>query len=139
MRNHSPTTNALLNTLQSIVAAHAGDRFTTNDIVHFDFTPANILVDGGRIGGVIDWDGACAGDRTFDLATLLFYTYDQPETRAPLWQTALKQSGPAALRVYLAHLILRQVEWSIRYHDQAAAEHWLERANDILRAYVFPN
>lgn len=136
MRAHSSQTNQLLSTLQAVVAANAGGHFTTNDVVHFDFSLANILADSGQISGVIDWEGACAGDRGFDLATLLFYTYDQAETRATLWRAAVELSGPAAMRVYLAHMILRQVEWSIRFHDQVAVSHWLRRAEGILRAYI---
>ena len=34
--------------------------------------------------------------------------------------------------VYLAHLILRQVDWSIRFHHRAAVERWLGRADEVL-------
>jgi Ser/Thr protein kinase RdoA (MazF antagonist) len=83
----------------------------SSDIVHFDFTPSNILVAGGRISGVIDWDGACAGDRAFDLATLLFYAGDQPELREILAKHYVEYFGLETLRLYLAHLIVRQLDW----------------------------
>jgi hypothetical protein len=137
MRSYSAATNQLLDKLQAVVAAHASDvDATAEDIVHFDFTPANMLIDGAQITGVIDWEGACAGDRAFDLTTLLFYSYDQPEIRALLAGRAVEQSGVAALRIYLAHLILRQVEWSIRHHDQPTIDYWLARAHKVLHELV---
>jgi hypothetical protein len=51
---------------------------------------------------------------------------------AALWQTILKHSGPEGGAVYLAHLIHRQVDWSIRYHTAEAIEHWLRIAAAIL-------
>lgn len=136
LRDHSARTRALLGTLQAVAAAHSGAACPTTDIVHFDFTPANILAQNGRISGVIDWEGTCAGDRAFDLLTLLFYSYEQAEFRAQLWAQAREYSSVEALRLYLAHLILRQVEWSLRYHSQATSERWLTRADQVLRELV---
>jgi hypothetical protein len=49
------------------------------------FTPANLLCDGNAITGVIDINPlTLAGDRAFDLATMLFYYYDRDEIRGPL-------------------------------------------------------
>ncbi|MGD0706413.1 MAG: phosphotransferase [Trebonia sp.] len=91
----------------------------TRDVVHFDLNPANILHAGGRLSGVVDWnipfDGAGQGDRGFDIATLLFYTYDIEQTRDGLWERALQLSGLGWTTVYLCHLSLRQVEWSRRH------------------------
>jgi hypothetical protein len=74
--------------------------------------PANILHAGGHLSGVVDWnipfDGAGQGDRGFDIATLLFYTYDIEQTRDVLWDRALELSGLAWTTVYLCHLSLRQ-------------------------------
>jgi aminoglycoside phosphotransferase (APT) family kinase protein len=91
----------------------------------------NILVAGGRISGVIDWDGACAGDRAFDLATLLFYAGDQPELREILAKHYVEYFGLETLRLYLAHLIVRQLDWSIRYHERAVVAHWLRIIDQI--------
>jgi hypothetical protein len=35
--------------------------------------------------------------------------------------------------IYLAHLIHRQVDWSIRHHPQATIDTWLARAALVLR------
>lgn len=40
-------------------------------LVHGDFTPDNVLCEGDRIVGVIDWPGAGTGDPGYDVATAL--------------------------------------------------------------------
>ena len=87
------------------------------DFVHWDFHPANLLSDGASITGVIDINPPMlAGDRAFDLATLLFYCWDHAGLHAPLRERLLDLAGPGAARAYLAHMVLRQVEWSLRFH-----------------------
>jgi aminoglycoside phosphotransferase (APT) family kinase protein len=117
-------TAALLRHLQTLARRNLPDQARTRDVVHFDMNPANILHAGGRLAGVVDWnipfDGAGQGDRGFDIATLLFYTYDIEQTREALWERALELSGLAWTTVYLCHLSLRQVEWSRRHSPGGA-------------------
>ena len=92
------------------------------DFVHYDFTPANLLSDGTSITGVIDVNPpVLAGDRAFDLATLLFSCYDHDGIRDRLRARLLELASPATARAYLAHLVLRQVDWSLRFHPDAPA------------------
>lgn len=133
MRGHSPMTERLLGLVQELVARYSDVATPTADIVHFDFQPANILAMPDRISGVVDWDGACAGDRAFDLATLLFYVYDQDPACEALWRRLEELTAPTASAVYLAHMIHRQVDWSIRHHPPTTIERWLERAAVVLR------
>jgi hypothetical protein len=89
---------------------------------HYDFTVANLLTDGAGITGVIDMNPPpLTGDRAFDLATLLFYHYDRDELRDRLRARAREITDDRALRVYLAHMVLRQVDWSLRYHPGVPA------------------
>ena len=104
--------------------------------MHLDFSAANILAADGEITGVIDWEAAVRGDRAFDLVTLQFYAFDDPSVRQPLWDRALELSGPAAVKLYFAHMILRQTEWSIRFHSSATVEFFFRRARTILDALV---
>jgi aminoglycoside phosphotransferase (APT) family kinase protein len=119
-----PRTAALLQRLQALARRNWWDDARTRDVMHFDMNPANILHAGGRLSGVVDWnipfDGAGQGDRGFDVATLLFYTYDLERTREALWGRALELSGLAWTTVYLCHLSLRQVEWSRRHSPDSA-------------------
>ncbi|HXW44367.1 MAG TPA: aminoglycoside phosphotransferase family protein [Streptosporangiaceae bacterium] len=123
MRQH-PRTAALLRRLQTLARRSRLDGARTRDILHFDMNPANILHAGGRLSGVVDWnvpfDGAAQGDRGFDVATLLFYTYDVEAARDALWERALELSGLEWTTVYLCHLSLRQVEWSRRHSPGSA-------------------
>jgi aminoglycoside phosphotransferase (APT) family kinase protein len=81
----SPSTAALLRRLQTLARRNRRDKARRQGAVHFDMNPANILHAGGRLSGVVDWnmpfDGAGQGDRGFDIATLLFYTYDIEQPR----------------------------------------------------------
>lgn len=96
------------------------------DFVHYDFTLANLLTSGGGISGVIDINPpALTGDRAFDLATMLFYLYDRDDIRERLRRRALELTDRRALNAYLAHMLLRQVDWSLRHHPgtRATAHH----------------
>ncbi|HVX44388.1 MAG TPA: phosphotransferase [Mycobacteriales bacterium] len=39
-----------------------------NRLLHLDFHPNNILIEGGRVGGILDWENAIGGDPLLDLA-----------------------------------------------------------------------
>ena len=137
MRAHSPQTAALLERLQAYVTGRAARLAARRaaDVVHFDFAGPNILVDGGRITGVVDW-GPLPGDRTFDLATLLFYDgyyADVPATRTRVWERALELVDAETFGIYLAHLVHRQTDWSIRHHDAAMVERVLGIGTAVLR------
>jgi aminoglycoside phosphotransferase (APT) family kinase protein len=129
-----PDTREMLRTLRWI-----GDRCCAAipngaDYVHYDFTPANLLSDGRSITGVIDLNPpALAGDRAFDVATLLFYGYDYDDLRRPLSARLLELTNSRAARAYLAHMVLRQVEWSLRHYPGAAAtRHHLRLAGLVM-------
>jgi Ser/Thr protein kinase RdoA (MazF antagonist) len=117
-----PDTRDLLRILR-----RTGDRCgpaipAADDFVHYDFTLANLLSDGTAITGVIDVNPpVLAGDRAFDLATLLFYLYDQDGIRDLLRARLMDLAGPQTACAYLAHMVLRQVDWSLRFHPAAAA------------------
>ena len=86
-----------------------------------------------QISGVIDWDGSSAGDCIFDVATLLFYFYDVLEVRERLWDYALERASLKLLSMYFAHLILRQIDWSLRHHDQTTSERYIARGQMLLQ------
>jgi hypothetical protein len=126
LQTYSSYTAELLRVLQTTVRRYADAQYATGDVVHFDFNPSNILVTASWLTGVIDWEGTCAGDRVFDLATLLFYNYEAEDVREQLLSEIFERVNPQVVSVYLAHLILRQLDWSIRHHTQATVERWLQ-------------
>lgn len=132
LRTYSLETAELLRTLQALVAQHRDEHYETGDLVHIDFNPTNILVNNGAVSGVIDWQDPHAGDCTFDLVTLLFYTWDDVVVRDYLWQHIIERISPGVLSVYLAHMILRQVDWSIRHYAPHATTTWLRIAHESL-------
>jgi len=92
------------------------------DFTHFDFHFLNLLSDGAAITGVVDINPPpLAGDRAFDLATLVFYVYDHDDLRRRILDRLFGLAGREAARAYLAHMVLRQVEWSVRHYPSAPA------------------
>ncbi len=132
-RNHSAETAAMLSQMQEHARAAERSHVEAHDAVHFDFNPQNILVDDGAITAVIDWEGCCPGDRAFDLATLLFYSYDRAEIRSCLQERMRKLASAEATALYLSHMIVRQLDWSIRRHAVPTVQRYLTVARDILR------
>ena len=47
---------------------------------------------------------------------MLFYLHDRHDIRERLRGRALDLTSGRALSAYLAHLLLRQVDWSLRHH-----------------------
>lgn len=123
-RSYARETMALLGVIQRLARADIEERSSNNDVVHFDFQGPNILVEGDKVSGAVDWEGCSSGDRAFDLATLYFYGCRSAKAAQSdrLWQQQLERCGERLLSVYLAHLILRQVDWSIRFHDRDSVE-----------------
>ena len=103
-----------------------------NAIVHWDFTPDNVLVRDGRVTGVIDWEGVRAGDPQFDLVTLAFYAPGTPQL-----DQVVRGIEPGLRSVYQAHLCVRQAEWSLRRHDTSTGEQMLAYALEL--AATFPS
>ena len=121
-----PDTQHILDRVVALTTRCARGAVRDVDVVHFDLNPANILHENRRLSGIIDWNipftGANQGDRGFDLATLLFYTYDLSATRDQLWAQVTEISGLRWACVYLAHLCLRQVEWTVRHQPGSQEE-----------------
>ena len=133
LQQYSRGTADLLQELQALVVAHQAEPHRTGDIVHGDFQHTNILMHDEQISGVIDWDASSAGNCIFDVATLLFYSYDVLDVRERLWDYALERATLKLLSTYFAHLILRQVDWSLRHHDQTTSERYIARGLLLLQ------
>jgi hypothetical protein len=121
-----PDTRALLAVIRQTAGRCVAAIPARDDFVHYDFTLANLLATGAGISGVIDINPpALTGDRAFDLATMLFYLYHHDGFRERLRGRALELTDQRALDAYLAHMMLRQVDWSLRHHPgtQATAHH----------------
>jgi aminoglycoside phosphotransferase (APT) family kinase protein len=103
----------MLERLRRIADAAQRIDVSDRDVVHYDFSTHNVLVDGDHVTGVVDWDGATNGDAAFDLVTLAAFTYDYA-VRDKLLDVAAQLTDRRALTLYAAHMVLRQVDWSLR-------------------------
>ena len=130
LRDHSDRSRELLERCQDAIHRF-GERVPELDaIVHWDFTPDNVLARDARVTGVIDWEGARPGDPRFDLVTLAFYALG-----TPLLERAVAEIDAGLRSVYQAHLCVRQAEWSLRRHDAATGERMLAYALEVASGF----
>jgi aminoglycoside phosphotransferase (APT) family kinase protein len=132
LERHSDASRELLRLCRRAVERHASGLAPSRDVAHMDFTLANVLLDGGAVTGVIDWGGTRTGDRLFDVATLLYYARGE----APdLERYVADRIGHEGLAVYLAHLAVRQSDWSLRRHGLDAGDAAVEYALSFARRF----
>jgi Phosphotransferase enzyme family len=79
MQSHSSEGRNLAPRLESIIAAHGDEHVHSEDVVHGDLLATQLLVEGGHLSGVVDWDGAGRGDRCQDLALLFYNAFAQAD------------------------------------------------------------
>jgi len=131
LERHSDEGRELLARCRSAVERHAYLLTTNDDIAHMDFTADNVLALDGEITGVIDWGGARSGDRAFDLATWLYYSPSDKTLRA----TVVGRIGEKGMSVYLAHMAIRQADWSIRHHGDEAGWQTVRYGLQLARSF----
>lgn len=135
LREYDARTRRLLRLINDAAGSSTGA--ATGDIAHTDFHHRNVLRNGDDITAVIDWEGCRAGDAAFDLVTLGFglSVADVPAAgRVLVWEEVLRRTDAAERRAYVAHMALRQVDWSIRYRTSADVDHWLHVASEWFEA-----
>jgi thiamine kinase-like enzyme len=135
LRAHSRDTRRLLDCIEEVGRNSAGLAFPSGDVVHTDFHHLNVLVAGGRVTSVIDWDGSCSGDRAFDLVTLAYgcaWGECERGVEERLWAAVDRATTPDVRTAYLAVMSLRLVDWSIRHHPAGSVDFWLRRSERLL-------
>jgi aminoglycoside phosphotransferase (APT) family kinase protein len=135
LRDYDRRTVALLETIRA--TGETVSDLPSGDVVHIDFHHRNVLLAGGAVAAVIDWEGCRSGDAAFDLVTLAFgltVACVPAAARERVWDEARRRAAPDALRAYVAHMALRQVDWSIRHRTAADVDHWLVVAHTFLDA-----
>jgi aminoglycoside phosphotransferase (APT) family kinase protein len=110
------------------------DRTSDIGLVHGDLGPDHILVESGRIVGVIDWTDACIGDAAIDLAWPLHAT--RPAfAHAVLAAYAPRGDGERVLersRCYYEVAHLHEVLYGLERSDHALVERALRDVRSIL-------
>lgn len=89
-----------------LLAAHGAVALPTGDLVHGDFRPGNILLDAGRVSGVVDVEAIGSGTRAFDYATLLSAEGLSPEAVRMLCAAGERAAGPGVLAYCFAQVAL---------------------------------
>jgi hypothetical protein len=133
LREYDRRTSVLLETVQA--AGAAVDELPSSDVVHVDFHHRNVLVSGVAVSAVIDWEGCRSGDSTFDLVTLAFglsVARVSAGARDQVLEEVRKRATPDVRRAYVAHMALRQVDWSIRHRTAEDVDHWLRVSAEFL-------
>ncbi|WP_335933259.1 phosphotransferase [Streptomyces sp. PTD5-9] len=133
LRRHSRRSGDLERRVAAVGAA-APPRLGGRDAVHHDFHHGNLLLTGGSVTGVVDWDGACRGDRRFDLVTLRFGLHADEQTPGVVERLDEVLDGlpDDVLRLAWAHMSLRMADWAIRHFAPGDVEHWLDLAEQRL-------
>jgi aminoglycoside phosphotransferase (APT) family kinase protein len=135
LRAHSVAGSALLDRVIAAGVDVDPDALPAPGIAHFDFHHLNVLTQGDAVTGIVDCEGARAGDPAFDLVTLHFSSAEGGLPRADqdrLWAHLTSVRGPDVLRPYVAHMALRMSSWSAVHHEATITERWIERSNEVL-------
>ncbi|MFH8736707.1 MULTISPECIES: phosphotransferase family protein [unclassified Streptomyces] len=96
----------LVNACERLLAAHGPVTLPTEDLVHGDFRPGNVLFDADRVSGVIDIEALGSGTRVFDYATLLSAHDFTPEALEMLCDAGERVAGPGVLAYCFAQVAL---------------------------------
>ncbi|HZT67788.1 MAG TPA: phosphotransferase [Acidimicrobiales bacterium] len=132
MRRWSPRSASLLERIEAVGSDADASWFPTNGLVHLDLHTGNLLArDDGTLTGVIDWEGACAGDHRFDLVT---FAFDLDGAGQDIWELVDPLIEPHLLRAYVAHMSLKFTDWAIRHHPDDV-DRQLARAERVLDRY----
>ena len=105
-------------------------------ICHGDFHPLNVLMEGDRVSGVVDWAWVTVGDPAFDVgATMALLTQGPVELIPPL--RPLMRTGRALLtgRYWSAYRRLHAIELGhVRYYEALRCLGFLVEAGERLLA-----
>jgi len=100
-------------------------------MIHRDLLARNLLVEGDRISGVLDWGSAGFGDPLYDAAWLLYCWGWYPQWSSVDIEAAIRRRwnpDPAALRAYRIHIGLGSIGYCAtrdRWADVALNAEWL--------------
>jgi hypothetical protein len=137
LRTHSPRARHLVQRIEGIGHQTESFRFHPTGIVHLDLHTGNMLLRGDdQLAGIVDWEGACYGDHRFDLVTFAHHLVatGNGALSVPVWEVLEAAVDPHVLRAYVAHMVLRLVDWQIR-HDPSDVDNQLDVGEMLLGRY----
>lgn len=135
LRTWSPRSEKLLARARAVGASVTPDLFPSSGLVHLDLHTDNVLLEAGRLTGIIDWEGACAGDPRYDLVQ---FAFDLEGHAQPTWELVdVLDLPPQVLRAYLALLVLKCTSAAIRSRPHDVPRQ-LDRAERVFERYSVP-
>ena len=132
LRSWDRRSAAALERVKAIGADADPSWFPDNGLVHLDLHTDNVLIDDGRLTGIIDWEGACAGDHRYDLVQ---FAFDLDGHDQPIWNVIEGANiEPQVLRAYIAVLVLKCTSAAIRDRPGDVARQ-LDRADRVFHRF----
>jgi aminoglycoside phosphotransferase (APT) family kinase protein len=126
---------SVLDRAQAVGANASPGEFPDDGLVHLDLHTDNVLVEDGALSGVVDWEGACAGDHRYDLVQ---FAFDLDGHDQPIWDVVdAADFDPQVLRAYLALLALKCTSSAIRTRPEDVTRQ-LDRAERVFDRYLHP-
>ncbi len=120
----SPEGADLVRRVDRILGRLSTRELRESDIVHGDFQHYNALVSStDRLTGYVDWEGAGKGDRSIDLARMLYDSYvaeeelgyrANPETLAMLAGKVKETSGVSSLQANMSYWVLQVADFGAK-------------------------
>lgn len=125
----APGGRALVERFDAMLAGRGHVELPHRDVVHGDFNSCNILLDRGRVSGVIDVAGMGRGTRVFDYACLLREAYVEgygDDVARRIHAAAEQVAGPDVLAVCAAAAAFFIVPFK-QVHQPAALDRTVAR------------
>lgn len=113
MMQFGPSTSALVAEVEGLVTGLQGKMLPKSDLVHGDMGISQVLFQSEKVTGIVDWDQAGYGDRTYDLTALWYSVIDFPEAREAVMKKLLEISDLDSVKIYAAYKMLSMVAWHI--------------------------
>lgn len=131
----SADTSALVSDIEQMVLGMQTKVLPKTDLVHGDMGIGQVIFQGPKVAGVLDWDQAGYGDRTIDLVALWYSLMTMPESRDLVMKHMMAVSDAEAIKIYAAYKMLAVVAWHInKIGGEVIAQVTLARtALDLLR------
>lgn len=134
IQNYSTEMNEFLENLTLSVKNLEGVSLPNSDIVHGDFSYHQVMVDDGKITGIIDWQDAGCGDWLVDLTRLIYSLHDRPLLTAPIIKK-VKKEDLLKIRLYTAFTTIEMLSWPIQ-QNQINVENSFNKAKSAVN-FVF--
>ncbi len=135
LRSYDDRTRSLIERVEAFGRSLSVDDFVSQDVVHWDLHPGNLLVEGNHLEAVIDTDFVLVGDANFDLVMLALTCLRlecSPGVSSRLFDEAFEHLDEVRAKAYLAHLFVRLVDWPIRRDSRVDVDFWLDQADRLL-------